>query len=396
MNLQKYSQLPQCMTAPTGQLNPHSAQMMYHQALTTAQRRVSNAWEPSTILRQDKTLQELSQWLSRLPPGWGKTLVTCTPADLIAFVESHWLAAHAGTTVADGSIISSPSGVNQCLSRLSTGFNLIGRVNSWTPEAPSGNPVQSSLVASWRKGYKLQAWRLGYLEGSAVPISEGKLHQLVDYLDQLLSRQPPTMTRLLLERDALSALLMWETSLRGINCGGITLSDFSLPEGQALRLPLADPLPGGSMLILKPNGTKTVKGRRSGPFNLVVGTDPCHSFLGRLPAFLKHRLANGVSEQTCFFSPLTSDRRAFKDSGSSASDIGKRMRHHLEQAGLYAGESNHGFRRGSMQALAAAGMASADMGQKVQINTAITVAKNLDLTRHEPRLDRHNRLHASI
>ena len=46
MNLQKYSQLPLRMTAPTGQLDPHSAQMMYHQALTTAQIRVSNAWEP--------------------------------------------------------------------------------------------------------------------------------------------------------------------------------------------------------------------------------------------------------------------------------------------------------------------------------------------------------------
>ena len=67
----------------------------------------------------------------------------------------------------------------------------------------------------------------------------------------------------------------------------------------------------------------------------------------------------------------------------SASDIGKRIWHHLEQADLYAGENNHGFRRGSMQALAAAGMASADIGQKVQINTAITVAKYLDFTRHE-------------
>ena len=49
-----------------------------------------------------------------------------------------------------------------------------------------------------------------------------------------------------------------------------------------------------------------------------------------------------------------------------------------------------------MQALAAAGMASADIGQRVQINTAITVAKYLDSTRHVPRLDRHKRTHDSI
>jgi len=245
----------------------------------------------------------------------------------------------------------------------------------------------------------LASWRQGYLEGSAVPISKDKVYQLVDYLDSLLSNKPPIMTRLVLERDALLALLMWETSLRGINCGRLTLSDFFLPGGQALGLPLADPLPEGSMLILKPNGTKTVKGRRSGPFCLSVGADSSHSFLGRLPAYLKHRLANDAPGPTCFFSPLTVDRKAFKDSGISASDIGKRMRHHLEQADLYAGESNHGFRRGSMQALAAAGMASTDIGKKVQINTAVTVAKYLDPSRHLPRLERlerHKRSHACM
>lgn len=52
------------------------------------------------------------------------------------------------------------------------------------------------------------------------------------------------------------------------------------------------------------------------------------------------------------------------NSKTAASDNGKRMRHHLEQAALYAGESSHGFRRG---------MPCADIGKKVQINTAATV-----------------------
>ena len=114
---------------------------------------------------------------------------------------------------------------------------------------------------------------------------------------------------------------------------------------------MADPLPEGSLLILKPDGSKTVTGRRSGPFNLIsIRADSSHSFLEHLPAFLKHRLANDAPGQTCFRSPLTSDRRVLKDSGISASDRGKHMRHQLAQADLYAGESNHGFRRGGMQA----------------------------------------------
>jgi len=132
---------------------------------------------------------------------------------------------------------------------------------------------------------------------------------------------------------------------------------------------------------------------------LTAGDGTAPSFLGRLPAYLKHRMPDNAPGSAFLFSPLTPDRRQFKDSCMSASDIGKRMRHHLEQAALYAGESSHGFRRGQMQALAAAGMPSADIGKKVQINTATTVEKYLDVSRHLPRLERSanlKRLHAQM
>ena len=70
----------------------------------------------------------------------------------------------------------------------------------------------------------------------------------------------------------------------------------------------------------------------------------------------------------------------------SASDIGKRTKHHLQQASLSAGKSCHGFRRGRMQSMAAAGMSNVDIGHKVQINTVEIVDRYLDLTRHFPRL----------
>ena len=129
-------------------LDPWAAQPMYHNALHSAQATISQAWEVNTTQRREKTMQELNEWLSQLPTQWEKSLMTCTPADLIVFLQDHWLEAHAGTTLPDGSFTSSPSGVNQCLSSMSTGFSLIGRVTSWTPETPSGNPIQSSLVSS--------------------------------------------------------------------------------------------------------------------------------------------------------------------------------------------------------------------------------------------------------
>ena len=149
-------------TAPAKQLDSWAAQQMYQKALHSARATISQAWEVNAIQRLDKTMQELNEWLSQLPTQWKKSLMTCTPADLIAFLQDHWLEAHAGTSLPNGSLISSPSGVNQCLSSMSTGFCVIGKVTSWTPETPSGNPIQSSLVSSYRKGYRLGAWRSGY------------------------------------------------------------------------------------------------------------------------------------------------------------------------------------------------------------------------------------------
>ena len=135
-------------TALAKQLDPWAAQPMYHNALHSAQATISQAREVNTTQQREKTMQELNEWLSQLPTQWEKSLMTCTPADLIVFLQDHWLEAHAGTTLPDGSFISSPSGVNQCLSSMSTRVSLIGRVTSWTPETPSGNPIQSSLVSS--------------------------------------------------------------------------------------------------------------------------------------------------------------------------------------------------------------------------------------------------------
>ncbi len=159
-------------------------------------------------------MQELSQWLSQLHTQWEKSLMTCTPADVIASLQDHWLEGHAGTTLPDGRFISSPSGVNQCLSSMSTGCSLIGRVTSWTPETPSGTPIQSSLVSSY---CRLWAWRSGYLEGIAVPISVNLVHH------------------------AVRALLMWENSMRGKTVEAQPCQISSSQMGRATSCPCLAP-----------------------------------------------------------------------------------------------------------------------------------------------------------
>ncbi len=51
-------------------------------------------------------------------------------------------------------------------------------------------------------------------------------------------------------------------------------------------------------------------------------------------------------------------------------------------AGLYAGESNHGFRRGQIQNLVAAGTSHPQIGEAVQIKTASVLEKHADVSRH--------------
>lgn len=130
---------------------------------------------------------------------------------------------------------------------------------------------------------------------------------------------------------------------------GRTLSDLFQSDGQSLKLPLPSPLPIGSLLTLRPNGTKTVNRRRSGSFVLTVGEGTSPSFLGCLPAYLKPRMPDNAPGSAFLFSTLTADRRNFKYICMSASDIGESMRRHLEWAAVYGGESNHGFRSGQMQ-----------------------------------------------
>ncbi len=197
----------------------------------------------------------------------------------------------------------------------------------------------------------MHAWRSGYLEGSAVPINPSKVFQLVDYLDHGMQSSPAGLAQLLVERDIMLLLLMWETPLRGNDIGKASFTDFFLHDGQPIQTPTGQ-LQGLSstaatvfQLTLGPSGTKTVKCQRSGPFTLTVTEDRQHCFPARLSSFIQHRFPAGQVASTYLFSPLTANCSCFADAPMRAISIGHRLNKHLESAGLYAGESNHDVAR---------------------------------------------------
>lgn len=85
--------------------------------------------------------------------------LSCTLADSLVCIKDYWLPNHAATLLPNGSMMASPSGVNVCLSNLSTGLLLIGRVGDWDPATKARSPAVFTDLSQHCKKYKKQAWR---------------------------------------------------------------------------------------------------------------------------------------------------------------------------------------------------------------------------------------------
>ena len=57
-------------------------------------------------------MQELHTWIQQLPSQLDKCPMTCTAADILGYMDSHWTKAYPGTHLADGTCIASPAGDN--------------------------------------------------------------------------------------------------------------------------------------------------------------------------------------------------------------------------------------------------------------------------------------------
>ena len=92
LHLQRFS-IPE-NAAYGSRLSAATAHNLYQNALQTAHDRVLKVWESATTARRDQVMQELNAWLGTLPADWSKTLLNCSPTDLLAFIETHWLPLH--------------------------------------------------------------------------------------------------------------------------------------------------------------------------------------------------------------------------------------------------------------------------------------------------------------
>jgi hypothetical protein len=116
---------------------------------------------------------------------FSNTLQSCSPADILAYVQDHWLPNHLSRQGGNAA----PTSLSHMLSHLSSHFESIGRSGEWreasdTAEHGKGNPVLSHDVRQLKLGYGNIAQDAGFSQTSAPPMRMKKFRALQSHIDQ--------------------------------------------------------------------------------------------------------------------------------------------------------------------------------------------------------------------
>ncbi|GLC36415.1 hypothetical protein PLESTM_000444000 [Pleodorina starrii] len=379
------AQLPPSLPVPAPEQD-----RIYQEGLATAERMLLGALAPSTVRRQDGAAREFLSWLDRC--GRGRSWANCTPDDILVFMVAHWLPNHCSR----GGGPAGPAAVKSCLSALSGFFGRAGRGGRYDAATGLGNPCDSVWVEDFRTAYQRTRVSAGYTELSAVPLRYDKYRSLVLYLWRQVEAAPNSLERVVLLRDLLCVLLLWQTSVRGHDVGKLGLGDFVDPARPDLPydgFPLPPPWSWGAAvgptLCFRERGTKTYKLARAPPVWLLPNAIEPAFCVPRTLAFYQWCCGRpdsppGGAITDLLFRPLTEDQRGFKPSALQSATLAARIRKHLVDAGLYENETVHSFRRGALQAAAAAGGSTSALLDFAQLRSTVTLARYLDRSRHEP------------
>eukprot|EP00198_Chlamydomonas_reinhardtii_P002049 XP_001691385.1 predicted protein [Chlamydomonas reinhardtii] len=137
---------------------------VYQRGLVSAARNVQASFAASTYSQQEAAAREFTAWLARF--GGGRTVLDCTPDDVLVYIAKHWLPCHSSRqTEASG-----PSAFKSHPLLLSGALARAGRDGRYDAVTGEGNPWPSAWVEDCRKGYRRQQMLAGYQEVSAVPL----------------------------------------------------------------------------------------------------------------------------------------------------------------------------------------------------------------------------------
>jgi hypothetical protein len=126
----------------------------------------------STLQRYHNAAQEFTNVLE----GWPATWETCSPADVLVYVQRHLLP---NRQPRKGSMLAA-STVEGLLSSLSRAFEQRGHGADWDhPAGGRGNPLRSNLILQFKETYASECQTKGIIATSALPVSPGQLSNIL-------------------------------------------------------------------------------------------------------------------------------------------------------------------------------------------------------------------------
>ena len=350
-----------------------------------------HALAESTWAKQQAAALELSGWLAEY--GEGGDISTCTPEDILIYIMEHWLQAHKGRKRSDG--LCGPAALKSTLSSLSGFFLRLGREGRYDGASGGGNPCDSVWMEDFRKAFERVSMVAGYVEHSAVPLTEATYRQLVSYLWGLFKDSSSLLCALMVLRDLLCSQYMWVSTQRGHDTGKLGLADFVDPADpskpfQGFPLPAPHLWPATytvPTLCVAERGTKTSRVSRAPPVFLSPNlAEPELCFVRTLALYMslaRHPSAPpGSPVIDHLFRPLRRDKGGFQDAPFSSAALGARVRLHLMMSGVYGGETNHSFRRGGIQFLASQGASLESLHAQSQLRSVEVLKRYMDGHRH--------------
>lgn len=247
--------------------------------------------------------------------------------DVVAFIQGWWLPGHEQnfrTRAADGGKVASASAVKAVIGHVAKSFSVLGFKNE-------SNPGKNEVVRSYREGYRADLRERGVRERRAKVMSEGKVKDLVEYLNKEVKRSSG-LERCVAAMDRAIVLYLWETWARGKECGEIEMRQVDSSSG-----------------VIRPGWSKTMREEPSAEIS-VTADGAADTFLWAATA-LVHKLEKfGVNVGDGFlFRPVTRRRDGFETCALSSGAMNRRIQRHMQRAGVFNGETLHSFRRSAAQ-----------------------------------------------
>lgn len=351
---------------------PHTGARGLLQGVQIFQGLAMTANKESTRKKSQGLQEELESYLlSKQAEVDCCTLGTCTPMHVQGFITEYWLNAHPGIEVSGGRVnnpgmIASPQSLRNAISSLRVMFANMGRVDDWSLEVPSGNPMSGKDWGAFQKRYERDAVDRGYKPASAMPATVEEYQKTMQHLFAvILAESNSNRDRVAACMHAVAIGLMWSGGCRLDTVSQLRASDLVYADGATA---FADIWP--QMAI--PNGVdiyvhSQVQKGRVGYTNkrFLIQNETTNGILS--PIWTIHLLLGLCAEAkqpiTGYLMRSLVRGRAYQflEKGISADVLGSRIATVLEKVDLKDHLSAYSFVKGGSQAEYAAGKSSADI-----------------------------------